>query len=49
MRQWMLDAYAAWINWCFDNPWIFVLGFVAYGAALWCQHKAGPRRRRWRS
>ncbi len=40
MRQWMIDWYTAWINWSFDHPWIFVVGFAGYFASLVLQYRA---------
>lgn len=45
MRQYMLDSYAAWINWCFDHPWVFAVGMGCYVLALVLQRRA--RRGRW--
>lgn len=39
MRQTVIDAYTAWINWSFDHPWVFVVGIVLYVGACYVQHK----------
>lgn len=45
MRQLTIEWYTAWINWSFDNAWVFPLGLALYITSLVLQRRA--RRGRW--